>query len=235
MMLHHLQTRGGLALRDLTGCSWSGPVHEDVTEIHRLAGVLAADRRGAPARAARRLTADRVPGRVLDIGAGLAPWSLAIAAASRDVHVLAVDLPEQLAALTEAVAAAEVSAQFKTMAADVFTSDLRTAAGYDLVIVANVCHLFPASRTRSLLIRAAGVLAPGGVLAVIDQVLDDPPDWLQWAVLYAVGLPHVMPGGYLHTVDEYVTWMADAGLAAGLADPLSAPPGLSLVSARRES
>jgi hypothetical protein len=54
-------------------------------------------------------------------------------------------------------------------------------------------------------------------------------------VLYAVGLPHVMPGGYLHTVDEYVTWMADAGLIAGLADPLSAPPGLSLVSARRES
>ncbi len=234
-MLYQLQTGGGLALRDLTGCSWSGPVNEDVAEIHRLARVLAADRRAAPVRAARRLTADRVPGRVLDIGAGLAPWSLAIAAASRDVHVLAVDLPGQIAALTEVVVAAEASAQFETMAADVFTGDLRTAAGYDLVIVANVCHLFPAFRTRSLLIRAADVLAPGGVLAVIDQVLDDPPDWCQWAVLYAVGLPHVMPGGYLHTLDEYSTWMADAGLAADMAVPLSAPPGLSLVRARRES
>ncbi len=229
-MMRELQTGGGLALLDLAGRD-TARRHGDVAEIRRLAGLVQDDARVAPERAARRLTRAGLPRTVLDLGAGLAPWSSALAALSETISVVALDLPAQRDALAEAVLATTRAGQFQVAAADAFRDALGT--GYDLVIIANVCHLFPDGRNRLLLARAAAALATGGVLAVIDQILDLDPDWPTWAALYAVGLPHGMPGGYLYTSDEYAAWLREAGLVPTSTSALSAPPSLTLLEARR--
>lgn len=228
LVLRELQTGGGLALGVAPGRS----VAAEVRRIRELTALIATDRRGEHVRAAEAL-ARRIQVRaVLDVGAGRAPWSLALARLVPAATVTAVDLPDVAGDLRRRLAADPADARFTVVAGDAFRDDLSRPGGYDVVLLANVCHLFPAASNAELVSRLAGYLAPGGVLAVIDQVLDDDPDWTLWAALYATGLPHTLPGGFLFTADEYATWLRDAGLDPEPLVALSAPPGLCLAGGR---
>lgn len=234
MLLQELQTGGGMTLEQISGLpADSRPISPHVAAIRRAVHTLKVLRAGAPQRAARLLCVDGIPNRVLDIGAGLATWSVALASWSDDMHVVALDLPTRIPDLSAAVARSGCSAQFEFAAADVFQDEIDTSVLFDLVIVANVVHLFEARRTQELLSLAATALCPGGRLAVIDQVLDDNPDWLQWAALYAVGAPHWLPGGYLYTMNEYRAWLHEAELTSVHADEVCPPPSLTLITANR--
>lgn len=228
-MMHRLQTGGGIALSGLP----TPDARALVEQIHHLAAQIKDDGRAAPGRAAALLTRDRAPQRVLDLGAGRAPWSIALARINDRVRVTAIDLPQEREALLAAIDDAGYASRFEIRVCDAFRDDL--GSGYDLVIVANVCHLFPAERNRQLLARAAAALAPGGTLAIIDQVLDLDPDWTVWSALYAVGLPHTLPGGHLFTIAEYSAWLSALGVEPSESAALSAPPALTLLTGRKYS
>jgi SAM-dependent methyltransferase len=61
---------------------------------------------------------------VLDVGAGSAPWSIALATASPAVHVTALDLPAVIATTRRAVDAANLSDRFDYLPGDAFTTEL---------------------------------------------------------------------------------------------------------------
>ena len=104
---------------------------------------------------------------VLDVGAGAAPWSLAVARRDPRCRVTALDLPGVLTTTQEAVAAAGCSDQFRYLAGDIFTVSLGRSA-YDLVLLGNLCHLFDAPTNRRLLRRLRPALRSGGRVAVVD-------------------------------------------------------------------
>jgi CTP:molybdopterin cytidylyltransferase MocA len=62
--------------------------------------------------------------RVLDAGAGAAPWSLAVAARDPACLVTAIDLPEVLPATRRAVTGAGRERQFRFLAGDLFDIEL---------------------------------------------------------------------------------------------------------------
>jgi hypothetical protein len=86
--------------------------------VPRLADVF-----GPAAASAARLLAP-VPGRVLDVGAGAAPWSIALAAADSGVRTTCLDLPEVLVETRRSVAAAGLSGRFDYLPGDVVTTNL---------------------------------------------------------------------------------------------------------------
>jgi hypothetical protein len=65
---------------------------------------------------------------VLDVGAGAAPWSMALAACSPAVHVTALDLPPVIATTQRAVEAANLGDRFDYVSGDMFTCELPQAA-----------------------------------------------------------------------------------------------------------
>jgi SAM-dependent methyltransferase len=138
-----------------------------------------------------------------------------------------------MADLQRAVVAAGRQAQFGFAAADFFHDVLEIAEPFDVVLVANVCHLFDGQLVERLLRLAASAVNPQGRLVVLDQVLDEQPDWLRWSAVYAVGLPHWGPGGYLYTLAEYRVWLERAGLASIRAQALCPQPAVTLIAARR--
>ncbi|WP_163571735.1 class I SAM-dependent methyltransferase [Fodinicola feengrottensis] len=107
--------------------------------------------------------------RVLDVGAGASPWSIALAARDRVCKVTAMDLPAVLNTTRRATNRAGVADQFDYLPGDVFEIDLPVAA-YDLVLVAHVCHLFDPDTVGSLLGRLRPAVAPSGALTVVDIV-----------------------------------------------------------------
>jgi len=190
-------------------------------------GVLFA---GAAAVVADRLAAPGLS--ILDIGAGAAPWSLALAARHGDCRATAVDLPGVLGNTRRAVEAAGLGAQFKYLAGDLFSVDLGRAH-YDLIVAGNICHLFDDRSNRALLARLFDALRPGGCLAILDELPNEAMDGPRPVVLYALGLLLRSGSGRVYPFTTYVGWLRDSGFEAiSRAEP-DPSQLISLITARR--
>ncbi len=82
---------------------------------------------------------------------------------------------------------------------------------FDRVVLANVLHLEPGAAARALLLRAAGWLAPGGDLVVLDHFPNTAADALAGA-FYALHLGMRTRTGRVHALADVTAWCADAGL-----------------------
>jgi ubiquinone/menaquinone biosynthesis C-methylase UbiE len=147
--------------------------------------------------------------RVLDVGAGAAPWSLAVAARHPTCMVTAVDLPAVVPATRRAVHDAGRERQFHFLAGDLYDVELGQRA-YDLAIAGNLCHLFDEAANRRLLSRLYDALGPGGRLAVMDVIPDEQPR-PRWVALYELGLLLRTASGRVHPLAAYLDWLHGAG------------------------
>jgi ubiquinone/menaquinone biosynthesis C-methylase UbiE len=168
---------------------------------------------------------------VLDVGAGAAPWSIALATQSPAVRVTALDLPAVIATTRRAVEAADLGDRFEYLPADMFTRTLPRAA-YDMVLLANICHLFDETRNRALLHRLRPTVRPGGLLAIIDVVPSPDPAAQRWISLYALDLRLRTSQGTVHPLEAYQTWTSNAGFGPLQVEPLSDAPSLCLLACR---
>jgi SAM-dependent methyltransferase len=168
---------------------------------------------------------------VLDIGAGAATWSIALATSSPAIHVTALDLPRVIATTQRAVEAANLGGRFDYLPGDMFTCELREAA-YDIVLLANVCHLFDEAHNRALLRRLRSALRPGGLVAIIDILPSRDPAEQRSISLYALDLRLRTSSGAVHPIAACETWTNDTGFGPVQVERLSAEPSLSLLTCR---
>ena len=161
-------------------------------------------------------------GRVLDAGAGAAPWSIAVAGADPSARITALDLAPVLETTRAQVAAAGLSDRFTFEAGDLLGL-VPEPAGHDVVLLANVCHLFDDATNADLVARLSGALAPGGRLAVVD-VLPEPVQSgsrrSSMLALYELGLSMRTASGRVHPLSAYQRWAAAAGLEVTSVEPL---------------
>jgi SAM-dependent methyltransferase len=170
--------------------------------------------------------------RVLDLGAGAAPWTIALARRDPSCQITALDLSPVIESTRQAVSATGLGRRFRFVAGDLFDVDLGDAA-FDLIVAANLCHLFDEAANRRLFQRVVGWLAPGGTVAVIDLLSDEWRDPSRAVMLYGLGLCHRTAGGQVYPFTTYVRWLRDAGLHGVERHELSAYPPVSLVTARK--
>lgn len=169
---------------------------------------------------------------VLDLGAGAAPWSLALVEAEPSIRVTAVDLPAVVRATRTAVRERGFEEQFTFVETDLFDAPWREESA-DLVIVANILHLFDAKANQRLLQLAAAALRPGGKLAIVDVVLDEDCHGPRRAVLYSLSLLLRTESGGAYPLSMMRDWLHAAGLDHVKSTDLEAAAPLSLVTAVR--
>jgi hypothetical protein len=226
-MLCELQTGGGHSCSSLHLQGHSHQRRDLVASIHAGIERLKQLKVGAAARVAKRLARPNL--RVVDVGAGKAPWTIAIATRNASISVTAIDRPERMGELQRAVTAAGLERQFTLEAMDVFQSTIR--GEYDLAVLGNVCHLFNEFRNGQLLGRVRTCLHDEGTMAIIDQVLDDDPDWTRWGALYVTGALHTAPGGHVFDFKTYAEWLRKEGACTISLYPICPLPPLSLIVA----
>jgi SAM-dependent methyltransferase len=122
------------------------------------------------------------------------------------------------------VEAAGLANRFTFYPADVLTWAVEPG-GYDLILLANVCHLFDEEVNRGLVRRLADGLAPNGRLAVIDIL----PEAIRRGsrrsavlALYELGLSTRTATGRVHPYAAYQAWARDADLSVSSVEPLDA-------------
>ena len=173
-----------------------------------------------------------VRGEVLDVGAGAAPWSIALAHADPTARVTALDLPAVLRTTRRVVEVAGLATQFQFRAGDMFTAELPEAT-YDVIILGNVCHLFSPDTNRVLLQRLRPALSVRGTLAIVDALPSEDPEEHRSLSLYSLGLRMRTAAGAVYPLDAYTTWAREAGYGAVRAISLSRTPSLALMSCVR--
>lgn len=181
-------------------------------------------------RAADHLAAPSL--RVLDLGAGAAPWSLALAGRNPDTRVTAVELAAVMPATRRAVAAAGYAAQFDYVCGDMFTVELGRSS-YELAFAGNLCHLFDELTNRRLLTRLFDALRPGGKLAILEALPTERFDGPRPVILYALGLLLRTSRGQVYPFSTYAGWLRDIGYEAVERVDLSTVPPIALITARR--
>jgi ubiquinone/menaquinone biosynthesis C-methylase UbiE len=170
--------------------------------------------------------------RILDLGAGAVPWTLALAALDPNITVTAVEVPAVLPVTRQAVSAVGREGQFELVEHDMFTLDLEDAT-FDLVILGNVRHLFDDCANRTLLSRVSRWVAPGGTVAVIDFLPNERRDGPRALALYSVELAQRKPAGQLYPFSSYAGWLREAGFERIERVELTTCPPVALVRARR--
>lgn len=148
--------------------------------------------------------------RVLDLGAGGAPWAIAILEACPDGTAVINDLDGVIA-----VAESKVSDHGVVDRCELRPGDFHEIAiepdAYDLVILGHVCRTEGRDGARHLIDRAYGALAPGGRLLLADYFPDMERKFNPHAVLMGTTMMASTVNGFTFTHKDFSEWLRHAG------------------------
>jgi len=169
---------------------------------------------------------------ILDLGAGTAPYSSELALREPKTQVTAVDLPKVIKKTRGMVQKKRINSQFKFLPGDVFKLDLPPQA-YDLVLLANLSHLFGENNNKRLLKTALLTLRPGGKLALIDVLSREVASDELFIRLYNLNLFTRTERGKVYPYSEYKQWLREVGFKRVTKKNLGGNPSLFLITAHR--
>jgi SAM-dependent methyltransferase len=109
--------------------------------------------------------------RVLDLGAGGAPWTIAVLTANPGATAVVNDLPGVIDVAERMLTTRELLDRVELRSGDFHTIDIEEG-GYDLVVLGHVCRTEGLDGTRHLIERAHAALAPGGRVLLSDYFVD---------------------------------------------------------------
>lgn len=149
------------------------------------------------------VTAQTVSGaQVLDVACGAGVKSFVLAQANPAVHVLVVDTPKVLAVTAQIAEAMGVAAQVSYQAGDVLQMELGNEQ-FDIVLLGNILHFFPANQIQGILRKVHRTLTFGGLVVVDDGVLDEERGPAEQVLLSAVFLVNSAPDAEFYTFSQY--------------------------------
>jgi SAM-dependent methyltransferase len=171
------------------------------------------------ARAVASLLAGPV-GTILDLGAGAAPWSVALLETFPDAVAVVDDLPEVVPLAERSLADHGVLDRARLVAADYRTLPIEPSS-FAVVVLGHVCRAEGAEGAQVLIERASDALEPGGTVILADYFVDDWRAASQNARLLGVTMMANTERGATFTYGQYQDWLAAAGLESiELVEPL---------------
>jgi SAM-dependent methyltransferase len=166
-----------------------------------------------------RYSALRAP-RVLDLGAGGAPWAIAILHGNTDATAVVNDLPGVLPVAQRKAAEHGVADRIALLPGDFHTVDIEPEA-YDIVVLGHICRTEGAAGTQHLIERAFCALRPEGMLILADYFCDIERKLNPHAVLMGATMMASTVNGNGFTGQQYSEWIRSAGFdAVRLIEPI---------------
>lgn len=195
--------------------------HRYVLGMRDLAGLVADEIVGA-------LRPLRTPLRLLDIGGSHGGYAAAFCRRYPTLTATVLDLPPVAAIGAELIKETGLGERIEFRTGDVLQDDL--GSGYDIVLLFDLLHHFPAQQAREIVCGAVAALAPGGMIAILEPVRTRRPSQLA-ALLH---LHYVLASrGGVFEAETLTIWLAGAGCSQVRRRSMRRAPGLSLFSAYR--
>ncbi|MDA8160004.1 MAG: methyltransferase [Desulfobacteraceae bacterium] len=173
----------------------------------------------------RRLTADAWAGPILDIGGGAGAVSRRLRRPGETVVLL--ELPEVLSAARRLYPQPEDWRGIAGEEGDFRDPHRPAGRRFGLIIMANFLHTYEPEEARRLTAKAAGLLAPDGLLLIHDYFPDRTP---RQGRLYDLNMLLNTAAGVCHPAQDVSYWLAGLGLTP---QTLDLPSDSGLILARR--
>ena len=166
-----------------------------------------------------RYSAIRAP-RILDLGAGGAPWAIAMLNGCPDGTAVINDLPGVITVAERKIDEHGVSGRCELRPGDFHTLEIEPSA-YDIVVLGHICRTEGADGARHLIARAFEALRPGGRLVLADYFTDIERKFNPHAVIMGTTMMASTQKGFTFTHAQFSEWLRDAGFTAiRLIEPL---------------
>ena len=206
----------------------TGALAEDRTE-----SFIEAMARNAAGRAPHLIRAVNASGvrRMLDVGGGPGAYSIAFAQSETSLHADILDKPEVLAIARRHVEAAGLGDRIGFIEGDLTVDGF--GVGYDLVLLANICHMLSPAGNLDLLRRAAQALSPQGRVVIMDFVLNADRTSPVQAALFALNMLVATAEGNSYTEGEYESWLCETGFEDVRRVELLGPSNLMIATLAR--
>ncbi len=148
--------------------------------------------------------------RVLDLGAGGAPWAIAILKACPAATAVINDIDGviEVAQCTAAEHGVADRCQFRP--GDFHTIDIEPKA-YDIAVLGHVCRAEGPEGAQRLITRAWDALRPEGRLLLADYFIAPEPQWSPHSVLMGMTMMASTIHGFPIAASQVATWLQDAG------------------------
>ncbi len=148
--------------------------------------------------------------RVLDLGAGGAPWAIAVLEANDGASAVVNDLDGVIDVAQEKVATRGLLARCEFRAGDFHDIELE-ADHYDLVVLGHVCRSEGIDGALHLIVRAYDALRPGGRLLLGDYFCDEERSQADHALMMGVTMMASTRVGATFTFGQVNGWLDAAG------------------------
>jgi ubiquinone/menaquinone biosynthesis C-methylase UbiE len=149
--------------------------------------------------------------RILDLGAGCAPWSIAAMEQSPNSSAVINDFPEIIGLAQARVEKCGLLARSAFRPGN-FHDILLESEGYDLVVLGHICRTEGPDLTQKLIGRAVNALKPGGQLVVADYFSDNDRKMNAFGVQMGMTmLANTLRGGTI-THQQMHAWLSNQAL-----------------------
>ena len=148
--------------------------------------------------------------RILDLGAGGAPWSIAMLTACPEGTAVVNDFDAVLDVARRKTAEFGVADRCEFRPGDYFEIDVEPAT-FDIVVLGHICRAEGADGAQRLIRRAFDALRPGGRLVLADYFQDPERKLNPHTVLMGVTMMASTAHGFTFTPDEFGGWLRATG------------------------
>ncbi len=148
---------------------------------------------------------------VLDLGAGGAPWTIAVLSANDRATAVVNDLPGVIDVAARKLEEHDVAERTELLAGDYFDVEL-PAERFDLVVLGHVLRAEGAERAKQLIDRAFAAARPGGRVVIGDYFTDARRSAATaHALMMGVTMMASTERGATYSHDDVSTWLRATG------------------------
>ncbi len=148
--------------------------------------------------------------RMLDVGGGPGTYSLEWAKIHSHLKATVFDIPPVLEVAKDYIKRYDLEDRVDTLAGDFEKDDL--GSGYDLILVANVLHMYDADSGQNLINKIINALEPGGRVVLHGFCTNQDGTGPLPDTLFSLNIGLLTEGGSAHGVDEMTRWLEKAGV-----------------------
>lgn len=148
------------------------------------------------------------PYRVLDIAAGSGVWGIAMAQSSPHVTVAALDWPEVLPVTKKMVGRFGFADRWEYIEGDL--NSVEFGSGYQLATLGHILHSEGEHHSRALLQYTFAALAPGGVIAIAEWLVQPDRSGPVPGLIFAVNMLVNTSDGDTYSFEEIKGWLEEA-------------------------
>jgi 3-hydroxy-5-methyl-1-naphthoate 3-O-methyltransferase len=169
------------------------------------------------------------PPSVLDLAAGSGVWGIAVAQASPEVHVTAVDWADVLEVTKRVATRFGLAGRFTFSPGNLLEAEFGTNHG--LAVLGHILHSEGEERSRKLLAKTFNALAPGGIIAIAEFLVNADRAGPVPSLVFSINMLVNTEAGRTYSFEEIAGWLRQTSFV----DPrlLEIPGFASLILANK--